>query len=306
MSRPRPPQLLSEVRTLWPAGATLGEGTCWSPGKQALYWVDILEHRLHRYTPATGRRETWTFDDTISAVAERETASGLLVTLRRGFAFFDPDAPDPAASLVRLEEPEPEREGNRFNDGKCDARGRFWGGTMDFDCEAPTGALYRYDGCGRCERVLDARFPVTNGPTWAADGRTMYFNDTDRRLIYAFDFDMERGTLGGQRVWLKFGREDGYPDGMTTDADGRLWVAHWGASCVTCHDPVSADVLLRVPLPTPHITNVCFGGPDLRTLYITSARYRLPEERLRQDRWAGALFCVETDAQGMPPARFAG
>ena len=123
------PQLQSELECIWPAGATLGEGTCWSPREQSLYWVDILEHKLYRYTPASGERREWRFDDTISAVAERASAPGLVVTLRRGYAFFDPES----GTLQRLDEPEPERTANRFNDGKCDAQGRFWGGTMDFE-----------------------------------------------------------------------------------------------------------------------------------------------------------------------------
>ncbi|MEK8031699.1 SMP-30/gluconolactonase/LRE family protein [Ideonella sp. DXS29W] len=308
MSLPAP-ALLSEPRCVWAAGATLGEGTCWSEREQALYWVDILEHRLYRLQLGKGAadgltdaRDSWQFEETISAVAERATGAGLAVTLRRGLALFDPAT----GALQRLHEPEPEREGNRFNDGKCDVAGRFWAGTMDFACQAPTGALYCFDASGRATRAFDARFPVTNGPTWSLDQKTMYFNDTANQQIHAFDVDPETGTLSGQRPWLRFAPGDGYPDGMTTDADGRLWIAHWGAACVTCHDPITADELLRVPLPTDHITNVAFGGPDLRTLFITSARFDLSDDQLRRQPLAGGLFAVETTARGRPAHRFAG
>ncbi|WP_374569426.1 SMP-30/gluconolactonase/LRE family protein [Ideonella sp.] len=296
------PQLLSEPRCLWPAGATLGEGTCWSEREQALYWVDILEHRLHRWRLADGERSTWAFDDTVSAVAERAHRPGLAITLRRGLALFDPDS----GELQRLHEPEPDREGNRFNDGKCDAQGRFWAGSMDFGCKAPTGALYRFDANGHGTRAFDAGFAVTNGPTWSRDQRTMYFNDTVHQQIHAFDFDADSGTLSNQRPWLRFAKGDGYPDGMTTDADGRLWIAHWGAACVTCHDPDSAEELLRVKLPTDHITNMAFGGPGLCTLFITSARFELSATQLAQQPLAGALFAVETNVTGRPAHRFAG
>lgn len=296
------PQLLSEPRCLWPAGATLGEGLCWSVREQALYWVDILERQLHRCTADGGERRSWSFDDTISAVAERRSAPGLAVTLRRGLALFDPAS----ARLQRLHEPEPERAENRFNDGKCDAHGRFWGGTMDFACRARTGALYRFGPNGHGDRVADLGWAVTNGPTWSLDGRTLYVNNTVEREVVAYDFDAASGAIANPRVWLRFESHDGFPDGMTTDADGRLWIAHWGAACVTCHAPDSATELQRVQLPTSHITNVAFGGPRMSTLFISSARFELSAKKLAAQPLAGALFAVETNAVGMPAHTFAG
>ena len=286
---------------IWPAAATLGEGTLWSVRQQALYWVDILGHQLHRFDPATSGQASWSFDEEVSAVAERASQSGLLVSLRRGFAFFDAET----GHLQRLHEPEPERSGNRFNDGKCDARGNFWGGTMDFDCKAATGALYRYSPDGRCTRMTDG-YAVTNGPTWSLDGRTLFFNDTVESRIFAFDHDIATGALTGRRLWLAFPPVDGYPDGMTTDADGRLWIAHWGAGCVTGHDPVSGAELARITLPTSHITNCAFGGPGLRTLFITSACSGLSLAQRAAQPLAGGLFSVEMNCQGLPSTPFAG
>ncbi|WP_255358926.1 SMP-30/gluconolactonase/LRE family protein [Rhizobacter sp. Root1221] len=279
----------------------LGEGTMWSPREQSLYWVDILGRTLYRYHLDSGAQARWQFDEEISAVAERTSAPGLIVTLRSGFAYFDPAT----GAVERLHNPEPERTGNRFNDGKCDAQGRFWGGTMDFGATHPTGALYRYEAGGRCERMDDG-YVVTNGPTWSADGRTMYFNDTVHQQVNAFDLDPATGTLSNKRPWLKLAPGEGYPDGMTTDAAGRLWICHWGGACVTCHDPVTGEELARVELPTAHITNVAFGGPDFRTLFITSAQYELSADQLAAQPLAGSLFAVEVDSPGQAPHRFAG
>ena len=300
-SAPSSPLVLGAPEVAWRAQSQLGEGLCWSPQRQAIYWVDILGQRLMRLDWASREWREWRFDETISAVAERVGGPGLVVSLRRRLALFDPDT----GRLDTLPEAEPEHPGNRFNDGKCDAQGRFWVGSMDTACRAQTGSLYRVtDAAIDC--VWPDNFPVNNGPAWSADGRTMWVNDTARNRIHRGDFDSATGALSNAAVWLRFAPGDGYPDGMTTDRDGRLWIAHWGGRCVTCHAPDDGRELARIPLPTTNITNVAFGGPELSTLFITSATSELAPEQLAAESLAGALFAVETDAIGCAPHRYAG
>jgi sugar lactone lactonase YvrE len=291
---------MNPPRCIWPAEAQLGEGTLWSARERALYWVDILGRRLHRCRADGSERSTWQFDEEISAVAERASGAGLIVTLRRGYALFDPAR---GGAVQWLHRPTEEPASNRFNDGKCDARGRFWGGTMDFDCVAPTGAFYAYDADGRCVRH-ELGFAVTNGPAWSLDGRTMFINDTVQGNVFAWDFDAESGALSNRRLWLRFAPGDGLPDGMTLDAQGQLWIAHWGGRCVTAHDVATARELQRLALPVSQVTNVAFGGSDLRTLFVSSARVGLSAQQLQGEPLAGGVFALRMEAPGLPATPF--
>lgn len=282
------------VRCLWDARAELGEGVLWSVREQAVYWVDIVGQTLYRYGFLDGRREAWPMGQAVSSLVERNGAEGLVLTLRHSFAAFYPQS----GRMEVLHAAEKGHPGNRFNDGKCDARGRYWAATIDADCVRATGALYRYTGRSHCQRMHPG-FVVTNGPTWSLDGRTLYLNDTLAGRVMAFDFDLVRGTLTRERTWLQFAPGDGLPDGMTTDASGRIWIARWGGSCVSCHHADDGRELARVELPVSQPTNCVFGGPQLQTLLVTSARVGLTDAQRAQEPLAGGLFAVDTSCVGL-------
>lgn len=295
--------IVSSLACIWDAAATLGEGAVWSPGERCLYWVDILGRQVHRFTPHSGAKSSWQFDEEVSAISERTDSAGLVLALRSGLAMWNPTHPgEPPTYFCRLDADQPN---NRCNDGKCDTAGRFWLGTMDFGCAQPTGSLYHVDAQGVPVRV-DSGFAVTNGPTWTVDLRTMFFNDTVNGSVLAYDYDVETGRIGNRRVWLQLAPEDGVPDGMCTDAAGRIWICHWGGSCITCHDPSDARELFRLALPVSQVTSCAFGGDDLRTLYVTSARVGLSSEALEREPLAGGVFSVQLTAPGQLANRFVG
>ena len=285
---------------MWPGAADLGEGPLWSSRARSLYWVDILRGQLHRYAPASGTHQSWDLPGTLSSVSECEVADILLVTLGLDYAFFDPGT----GALHRVHSPEPGGMGNRLNDAKIDSRGRLWVGSMDLGLRRPSGVLHHWAGGAEGARHLSGPV-VCNGPAWSPDGRTLYFCDTVGGEVLAFDFDVDAPALSRRRLFARFEGEAGRPDGLTTDTLGRVWIAHWGGSRVSCFGPDGA-FLAVIPLPVSQVTSCAFGGDQRQTLYVTSARTGLAADQLAVEPLAGGLFAIETSAQGLAPNRFAG
>ena len=287
-----------EPRCVWPAGAVLGEGPLWHPREQRLYWVDIKGPAVHAFDPASNARQSWPMAEQIGCIAPRR-GGGFVAGLKSGFAFLDLDR----ASVEPIGDPEPDQPGNRFNDGKCDGAGRFWAGTMDDQVQQPSGWLYCLDA-DRTWTRRDGPYPCTNGPAVSADDRTLYHTDSMGRTVYAFDLAAD-GTPSAKRVFVRFAEADGYPDGMTVDAEGCVWIAHWSGWRVTRFRPDgSVDRVVR--LPVAQVTSCAFGGNDLHTLYITSASTGLSDEARRAQPLAGGLFALRTDVTGLECRFYAG
>jgi sugar lactone lactonase YvrE len=287
----REPACVADVRAL------LGEGPVWVEREQALYWVDLKGYRILRLN-APGDWSEWPTPIRIGSIAPR-AAGGFVAGTEDGFAFVDLDE----GRFEVFANPDEERPGNRFNDGKTDARGRFWAGTMvDREREA-SGRLYRLDA-DLSWRAVDEGYRVTNGPAFDHRRGRMYHSDSALQRIYAFDVHTD-GSLGERSLFAQFGEGDGFPDGMTADSDGCLWVAFWDGWCVRRISPEGA-VMEDVRLPVQRPTSCAFGGPDLDRLYVTSARIDLDEEALRMQPCAGGLFLVEPGVRGVAQAPFAG
>ncbi|MCS7044713.1 MAG: SMP-30/gluconolactonase/LRE family protein [Bryobacteraceae bacterium] len=275
----------------------LGEGPVWDEREGRLYFVDIMACRVLRWDPATGALERMDTGEPVGAAALREEG-GLVCALESGFAVADAFG----GRLRRLAAHEGAAPDVRMNDGKCDPAGRFWAGTMAYDFRPGAGALYRLDPDGTVTRMLDG-VTISNGLDWTSDGAVMYYIDTPRAAVEAFDFDAGRGTISGRRTVVKIPEGAGLPDGMTLDAEGRIWVALWGGGAVRCYSP-EGKLEEVIEVPAPQTTSCCFGGADFGELYITSARGGLSEAALAEAPLSGAVFVARPGVRGRAARRF--
>jgi sugar lactone lactonase YvrE len=270
----------------------LGEGPFWSARGNALYWTDILAHRLNRFSLESGGVESWQFDTYLGWAIER-AQGGLAIGLGRGFARFDPET----GETESIAEPEREQTGNRINDAKADPQGRIWAGTMSISCAEPTGNFYRLDPDGSATRA-DGPYTIANGPAIAADGSFLLHTDTALATIFRFDI-RDDGSLGPRMPFIAFAPEWGKPDGMTFDAEGCLWVGCWGAGCVTRFSPEGRRER-SIALPASQITSCTFAGADLDRMFVTSAGDGVDEPH------GGALFEVDPGCRGLATQLYRG
>jgi sugar lactone lactonase YvrE len=223
----------------------------------------------------------------------------LIIALRSGFATFQLRN----QKLTRLVVPEAHLPGNRFNDGKCDPVGRFLAGTMDDAEKEASGSLYSYSPDGTLKTLLTG-VRISNGLTWSPDYQTLYHIDTPTRQVTAFDYDLATGDIANQRPVVNVPPKMGWPDGMTSDFEGMLWVAMWGGAKLTRWNPATGQLLEAIPVPALNISSCVFGGPDLTDLFITSARKGMIAAQIRKYPLTGGLFCIRTNTQGMPTFAF--
>jgi sugar lactone lactonase YvrE len=287
----------TDVKLVCDAKAELGEGPIWSQRDQAVYWVDIKGRKLHRYG-LDGATASWPMPENISWVCEREDRPGFIAGFDRVIGELQLD---PVAITPRLT-PEADIPGNRLNDAKVDPLGRIWFGTMQDAEKDPSGSFYRLDGDFSFHRE-DTGYFCTNGPAFSPDGKTLYHNETvGDAAIYQFDLQPD-GGLSNKRVFARFPAGEGYPDGMTTDAEGCLWVAHWDGWGVSRYRPDGTRERF-IELPVSQVTSCTFAGNRLDRLFVTSARIGISPEKLENEPAAGGLFEIDPGVCGLPTNKF--
>jgi sugar lactone lactonase YvrE len=281
-----------------PVPSLLGESPMWHPSEQRLYYCDIPGRQLLRFDPRSGRRDTWDFDTEPSAVAPLPDGK-LLLSLRSGVWRFDPAT----ATREQLAKAPYDTAGQRFNDGKCDAQGRFWVGTICEPREPALGTMQCFAG-GTLKQRFDG-VSISNGLAWSPDGRTLYWADTHLAAAFAFDFEPDGGALSRRRLFRQFAldpkRDDylGRPDGATVDREGCYWLAMYDGQRVLRLSP-EGEILRQVLLPVRCPTMPAFGGHDLKTLYITTAREHRPAAELQAQPLAGCVLALDVDVPGLP------
>ena len=274
----------------------VGEGPFWDDVKQDLYFVDIMNKQIKMFSLTSKLVETVQFNQEIGAVF-LDQKSNLIVAARDGiFAATRDGVLDTLLAPIELED-----TSIRTNDAKCDAYGRMWVGTMAFDFTPGAAALFSFDSKDLKKVVPD--LTVSNGIGWSLDKKIMYFIDSPTKRVDIFDFDLESGELRNRRPFLLLGDLDAFPDGLTTDEDGGVWVALFGGGEVRRFD--SQGTLTHiVEIPVKQVTSCCFGGGDMSDLYITTAQNGMDSDSLIREPLAGSLFRVKTSFKGSKSNRY--
>jgi sugar lactone lactonase YvrE len=278
----------------------IGESPVWNGSENSLYWVDVEGKLIQRWNAFDRSVQRWVVGEAIGCIGLRKSG-GLVGARRTGFFFLDVTS----GKITPICDPEADVPDNRFNDGKVDRRGRFWAGTRNFrNAEIASGALYRLDPDLSAHRMEEGlRCP--NGMAWSPDDRLMYLCDTWTRKIFVYDFDPDEGTLSNRQLFIELPEDEGFPDGLTVDADGYIWNAHYNGWRITRYAPDgNVDGVIRMPVQ--HVTSLTFGGFDFRTLYITSGDLPLSVEQRSMQSTAGHVFALDTQTQGLAESMFTG
>ncbi len=276
----------------------LGEGALWNKETQELYWIDIENGLFHSYNPKNKENKSIELGQKVGTVVPTENGSvhgSVLVALQDGI--YELDTKTEQKKLL-CKRPEPNFPDNRFNDGKCDAKGRFWVGTISMKNTPQVAALYLFDNQGVITQKADD-VTISNGIVWSLDNRKMYYIDTPTKEVKEYDYDNETGNISFSKIAVKIPEGLGYPDGMTIDSEGMIWIGMWEGFCVTRWNPMTSELLMKIEVPVSRVTSCAFGGKNLDILYITTAKTGASAEELQKYPYSGGLFSVKTGHKGI-------
>ena len=283
-----------EVKVACETVASLGEGAVWDYKNNRLLWIDITDGKVFVFTPSDGKNVEISVGKMIGTVVPYEK-NKVVVALEDGIYELDLET----EKLTFICTPEnPMVKGNRYNDGKCDAQGRLWVGTMNMKEDTPTAGLYIVKGNGECQQVLK-NVITSNGICWSLDYKKMYYHDSPLRTISAFDCDLNAGIISNREEIVKMPKDMGNADGNTIDADGMVWVANWGGACASQWNPHTGQLLQKIEVPAYNVASVAFGGENLDDLYFTTTSKFMPEDKVSLYPDAGKLFVCKPGCKGI-------
>ncbi len=289
-----------DAALIFKASAQLGEGALWDQASSRLLWIDIPGEKVYRFDPATGMNEAWASGSPVGTVVPVEGGGSLMLAVKNGFCRLNlADGRLEMASAMEHEAPT-----IRFNDGKCDPAGRFWAGTMANGARPGAGNLFCLERDLSVSRKIKG-VTISNGLGWSPDSRRMYYIDTPTYRVLEFQYDNDSGAISAPRTAAEFDKAEGAPDGLCVDVEGMLWVALWGGGKALRLDPATGLKLGEVRVPGAKLTTSCaLGGPDLCTLFITTAREGFTPEQAAQQPDAGSLFAAQVEVPGLPANPF--
>lgn len=287
-----------EAQLLFEINANLGEGAFWNHETQEFYWIDIEGKQLHIYNPENKTNRSFPTPSRIGTVVPKDRNSAV-VALEDGVYMIDTQT----GALELLSDVEKELTINRFNDGKCDPNGNLWVGSMHLEQSAPMGSVYKISEEGTTEKMIE-NVTISNGIVWTKDDSTMYYIDTPTGRIQAFDYDVATATISNERTAVVIGAKDGYPDGMTIDANDNLWVGLWDGNAVANYNPRNGELIKKILVPANNVTSCAFGGPNLDQLYITTASVDMTPEEIAMYPLAGSLFIAKPGVKGVKSTLF--
>jgi len=264
----------------------LGEGPVWDAANHTIFWVDIMGCAIHALDMKSHALRSISTPSMIGSFALCSDGN-IIAALQDGFAFINKNTRE----INAIGDPEKHLKGNRFNDGKTDPAGRFWAGSMSLNGEKGTGNLYMVDEQLQVKKQIE-NVSISNGLCWSLDQRFFYYIDTPTMEVVRFDYDNATGEISNKTTVISIPAKEGYPDGMTIDSEGMLWIAHWEGWQVARWDPSTGNKIDAIHLPVSLVTSICFGGENMDEMFITSARVGLTDEQLAEEPLAGSSFII--------------